>query len=264
MKTLYESLLDNEEDIYNNTRTSIIDSMLKKIGFELGTDDKTAIVDISNMTNDPELSFGSLGGMKNIDKYFKKLIDSNIKFQPLDIVSIYNDSKYDPQYILDNLDCDFINVLSIATDKDIDLSKINIYGKVYMRLEKNDYNFISEIKPPKHEIVCAHFQNRVEQIPKDWKCEYMLLKYNVGDLPNIEWMTELINQNPLTQNFIFDSPQLDGCSIKYKIKSGKRIIEKIVKTPMMKIYRDISHKIKLLEGNVDKFIFERPNLRKTT
>ena len=154
MKTLnyiYESLLDDEDTILDDTRTSMINSILNDTGFKLGGDDQTIIMDTSGYYDDGVVSFGRFNGPRSFDDRIQRINKLGLKFQPLSGLTIRGGSKWKNQEILNMMNCDHIVNVRIYEPGDLDFNKIkfDIPGSIIISLLNSNEVFKGKIIPPK-------------------------------------------------------------------------------------------------------------------
>lgn len=264
MKTLnyiYESLLDDEDTILNDTRTSMINSILNNTGFKLGGDDQTIIMDTSR-DYDATVSFGRFSGPISFDDRIQKINKLGLKFQPLSQLTIRGGSGWRNQEILNMMNCDHIVSVHIYEQGDLDFNKIkfNIPGSITISLLNSNEVFKGKIIPPKNKLLYIKILNHlgVGQL-KDWNSKYMILA-RVPDYcyRSETWQNTLLNNNPNVDEFIVyvDKNIERGHKMKFIKKGNKRVFKEYVNQPFQ-LNKNLAHEISLLDSQyVDDFYFK--------
>lgn len=265
MKTLnyiYESLLDDEDTILDDTRTSMINSILNDTGFKLGGDGQTIIMDTSGYYDDGVVSFGRFNGPRTFDDRIQRINKLGLKFQPLSQLTIRGGSKWRNQEILNMMNCDHIVDVRIYEHGDLDFSKIkfNIPGSIIIRLLNPNDVFKNKIIPPKNKLLYIKILNHLDvgQL-KDWNSKYMILA-RVPDYcyRSETWRNTLLNNNPNVDEFIVyvDKDIERGHKMKFIKKGDKRVFKEYVNQPFQ-LNKNLAHEISLLDSQyVDDFYFK--------
>ena len=263
---IYESLLDDEDTILDDTKTSMINSLLKDTGFKLGGDGQTIILDTGKYYNNGDVSFGKFSGPRSFDDRIQTINKLGLKFQPLTQLAIYEKSGWRNQEILNMMNCDHIVSVRICEHGDLDFSKIkfNIPGSITIKLINSNEVFKSKIIPPKNKLLYIEFLNHLSGIPKDWNSKYMIL-YRVPDYcyHSETWQNTLLNNNPNVDEFIvyidnaqYGRPCTHGHRMKFIKKGNERVFKEYVNIPFQ-FHKNIAHEISLLDGQyVDDFYFK--------
>lgn len=267
MKTLnyiYESLLDDEDKILDDTRTSMINSILDDTGFRLGGDGQTIILD-RRYYGDGDVNFGRFSGRFSgsisFDDRIQKINKLGLKFQPLSQLTIREKSGWRNQEILNMMNCDHIVSVYICERGDLDFSKIkfNIPGSITIHLLNSNEVFKDKIIPPKNKLLYIKILNHLGGIPKDWNSKYMILA-RVPDYcyQSETWRNTLLNNNPNVDEFIIfvDRNIERGHKMKFIKKGNKRVFKEYVNHPFQ-LNKNLAHEISLLDSQyVDDFYFK--------
>ena len=230
MKTLYESLLDDFEDLGSKQDKAIQAEILPNSWFRLGADSKTILFEpsaLDHLVDDRDTVPGvywEAGGnhARNISDIgvCKNL---GLKFQPLNF--IVDDMVGKDKDWLKYFDCEYVVNFSMITDRsttpDIDLSiiKFPIKGSISI---SGYADGIKSVKPYPHyvEMVRIRREPMTPSAVAGWKCKDLVIsevnnvvfhitkdrKYYPGvakeeyDQIMIEWVNEILKNNPDVEN----------------------------------------------------------------
>lgn len=256
MKTLYESLLDDFEELEDRQDKSIRAEILHNSWFRLGADSKTIIFDPES-TDAPifrdmaaSVIWSTHSNNRNINdiNVCKKL---GLRFQPLE--SIIDQRVGQDKDWLKYFDCEYVVNFSIATERgttpDIDLSiiKFPIKGSITIT---GFADMVKSIKTYPHpvEIVRILREPMTPSTISGWKCKHLMIgkvnnvvlhKVESQSDPNrfdpsyresvlIEWVDEILKNNPDAENIYLG--QVDGFTDNRRVVTkGKGVNRKCVK-----------------------------------
>lgn len=287
MKTLYESLLDDFDNLGHKQDTALRDEILKGTWFRLGNDMKTIIFEPEENTSgrdrnttprlywvdgkNYETSLSDVGVCKNL----------GLKFQPLAYVSdeiIGRDDDW-----LKYFDCEyvvtFIYSVQSGTRPTIDMSKIKfpIIGKVAFA----GYSTIDKIIAYPKPLEMVRFLVQVRQPIIGWKCKHMiidntnnimfdLVKHDLNasqeerEQKLIEWVDELLKNNPDTETIYLSNfhRYTDHVKVVTKGRGANRKCVKLAKFPDSK-FRTLCYKnptIEKMERDVEAWRWQHADL----
>lgn len=264
MKTLYESLLDDFEELGSKQDKAIRAEILKGAWFRLGADSKTILFEPA--TTDAPIFRDIVPGVdwndsKNNEYSINDISvckDLGLKFQPLTFV-VDNRVGQDKDW-LKYFDCEytvnFAMVTSQGTTPDLDLSMIKfpIKGSIAIAGYANKIN---SLKPYPHpvEIVRILREPRTPSVVSGWKCKHLVItainnivfhitrdrdKSGVTteeyDQIIIEWVNEILKNNPEAENIYLGqcTKYSDNRRAVTKGTGDKRKCVKLVKVPQAK------------------------------
>lgn len=287
MKTLYESLLDDFEELGSKQDKAVRAEILKGAWFRLGADSKTIIFEpsaLDHLVDDRDTVPGVYwedGG--NHDRNISDLSvckDLGLKFQPLNFVIddiAGKDSKW-----LKYFDCEYAVNFSMITGQgttpDIDLSviKFPIKGSISI---SGYANKINSLKPYPHpvEMVRILREPATPSVLAGWKCKHMVItsinnvvfhllknrKDNPGvtteeyDQILIEWVNEILKNNPDVENLYLGqcSNYSDNRRVVTKGRGANRVCVKLSHISQAKwnalIYNDVNPVLRGMANEVE-------------
>ena len=285
---LYESLLDDFDNLDNRQNTALRDELLKGTWFRLGSDMKTIIFDpekIDHPADDRDVTprlYWSNG--KNHETNLSDVSvckNLGLKFQPLSYVVdeiIGQDDDW-----LKHFDCEyvvtFIYSVQRGTHPTIDMSKIKfpITGQVAF----TGYSTIEKIIAYPKPLERVRFLVQVHQPITGWNCKHMIIS-NANNImfdltkhdPDmsleekeqklIEWVDELLKNNPDTETIYLGQFNrfTDHVKVITKGQGANRKCIKLAKFPDSK-FRTLCHKNPTIEkmiGDVEAWRWEHADL----
>ena len=228
MKSLYESLLDDIEDLGAAQDKSNKEGPLAQSNWRIGKDDKTIIYSPEknncywgDVAPSPSLCLGlrTIGDNLNY-KSLSVCKDFGLKFQPL--TSIHDNSEVPAQYWLDNLDCDSVisvNVNLGNKDRVLDFSKVkfDIIGMIrFMGGLSIDVDKIIPYKYPLETVAFCNFLPA--QTISGWNCKNLIVYQTLiqGELFGVSMGTDEKFANHINE-ILKNNPDVDTLYIKGKI-----------------------------------------------
>lgn len=261
MTPLYESLLDDLEELEQNQTTSLRNDILKGTWFRLGSDMKTIIFDpekinylVDNRDTDAVVhwtknkNYETNINISNID-VCKKL---DLKFQPL--AYIHNDIVGNDKEWLKYFDCEYAVNFSChlvegnkGSTIDLSLIKFPIKGSISI----TGYAEVGKVIPYPNRVEVVRFFVPSQQPITGWKCRNMIIgnagniKYNLTkdkktsmteEEQNMifqDWINELLKNNPDTETiFLGQLGRYADCfKVVTKGSGDKRKCVKLTKIP---------------------------------
>ena len=248
---IYESLLDDEEDLMTNADNAAIASLLGDLGQEwiVGNDNKTLLYN--------PIEYGTRGN-GYADLYFKgartckfvrdpkALKDAGLEFQPIAYMYANLPGSEDG---LKYTQTPYTAELSISFKEganSVDLSKLPFEIKDGVQFEygyKADPNNINVIAYPKHlSYIWYMSYGDIDCNPnaiKDWDCDIMLIQgknlrnpnyVGIGEEYDAELVQQIISNNPKVKNFYICLEYHSDiwCKVSLKGTGTKRTIKKFI------------------------------------
>lgn len=295
MKTLYESLLDDFEELGSKQDKAVRAEILQDAWFRLGADSKTIIFEpsaLDHLVDDRDTTPGVYweeGGnhARNISD-LSVCKDLGLKFQPLNF--IVDDLAGKGNKWLKYFDCEYTVNFSMITGQgttpDIDLSMIKFPIKGSITIS-GYANKINSLKPYPHpvEIVRILREPATSSVINGWKCKHMVItsvnnivfhitkdrgKSGVTteeyDQILIEWVNEILKNNPDVENLYLGqcSNFSDNRRVVTKGRGANRVCVKFVRVPQAKwndlIYNDSNSVLRSMANEVDAWRWKHEDL----
>lgn len=288
MTPLYESLLDDFDNLDSGQNNALRDEILKGTWFRLGSDMKTIIFNpektdylTDNRDVTPKLYWTNDKNLETSLSDVSVCKNLGLKFQPLAYVSDEIIGKDDDW--LKYFDCEYVVTFSYSvrggTRPTIDMSKIKfpITGKVVF----TGYSTIEKIIAYSKPLEMVRFLVQVRQPITGWKCKHMIIdKANniMFDLVKqdlnasqeereqklIEWVDELLKNNPDTETIYLSNfnRYTDHVKVITKGQGANRKCIKLAKFPDSK-FRTLCYKnptIEKMERDVEAWRWQHADL----
>ena len=271
MKTLYESLLDDFEDLGHKQDKAIRAEILKGSWFRLGADSKTILFEPA--TTDAPIFRDMVPGVdwcdseKNNEYSINDISvckDLGLKFQPLNFITD-NRVGRDKDW-LKYFNCEYVVNFAMVTgqgttpDLDLSMIKFPIKGSISI---SGYANKINSLKPYPHpvEIVRILREPTTPSVINGWKCKHMVItsinnimfhlikdrtdKSGIAEEYNqilMEWVNEILKNNPDAENIYLGqcSNYSDNRRVVTKGRGVNRKCIKFVRVPQAK-WNDLTY-----------------------
>ena len=296
MKSLYESLLDDFEELGGKQNKAIRAEILKGSWFRLGADSKTIVFEPEAYEGGYDRDVTPGVAWSNYPKNHECVIndisvckDLGLKFQPLNFIT--DDVEGKDKDWLKYFDCEYVVNFTMITGQgttpDIDLSMIKFPIKGSISIS-GYANKIKSLKPYPHpmEIVRILREPMSSSVINGWKCKHLVItsinnivfslikdrKDNPGvtteecDQIIMDWVNEILKNNPDVENIYLGqcSNYSDNRRVVTKGKGANRKCIKTVRVPQAKwntlIHNDSNSELRRMASEVEGWRWQHEDL----